>query len=238
VDPDLRKKSADRYGETAYAIRQVLDQLTRSTLEHLIRASEQTAQVDGYPVNTSGDEDQLPSKPPQHDHLCPQIDGYGDCICGAVSVSDGIGRPAENAAIQMATSRATADPVKDTALEALAILVEMAGLAHQLRKKLPVVIKAADGFRGRPTSTGTCIRCGGSVSGVGNDRIRKGFGPTCYERYKYLGMPDRQEFISSFTDDDRRCGDALDEAVVVATFERIEATKSRVRANTGSSPSA
>ena len=124
-------------------------------------------------------------------------------------ISDGTNRPVELAAIQLAEGRVVADPLRDAALESLAILTEIGGLVSILSRKVPVVISANEKQRGRTSTVSLCARCGGPVSGAGSDRIKSGMGPVCYERWRYLGKPDRDEFLRSLTDEDRRCGEIV-----------------------------
>ena len=210
MDHRLRKKSAKRYVDSLQAIRSVLDGIDSRSIEHLIRCTEEVAQVDGFPLHTSPDEDDVRLEP-VHANSCPHLDGR-DCECGAVSIPDGTSRTTEQAGIQLAEGRHVADPLRDAALESLALLTEMAGLASILSRRIPVVVSAGDKHRGRKSTVSLCLRCGGPVSGAGSDRIKGGLGPVCYERWRYLGKPDRDEFLRSITDEDRRCGE-----IVIAT---------------------
>ena len=124
-------------------------------------------------------------------------------------IPDGTSRPTEIAALQLAEGRTVADPLRDAAFESLALLTEIAGLTNILARKIPVVTSAGDKHRGRKSTVSLCLRCGGPVSGAGSDRIKSGMGPVCYERWRYLGQPDRDEFLRSITEEDKRCGEIV-----------------------------
>ena len=215
MDPRLRKKSAKRYIDSLQSVRDFLNGIENISIEHLIRCTEEVGQIDGFPLHMSPDEDDVRQEP-QHAKSCPHHDGR-DCECGAVMISDGTNRSVEVAAIQLAEGRTVADPLRDAALESLAILTEISGLVNILARKIPVVTSAGDKHRGRKSTVSLCMRCGGPVSGAGADRIKSGMGPVCYERWRYLGKPERDEFLRSITEEDRRCGEIVPITEAVST---------------------
>jgi hypothetical protein len=115
-----------------------------------------------------------------------EIDGFGRG--GLDSGPSSIGEHSDP------TFSAVAARMDNTEIDAVAqaidrmceIIEEIAKLAREADRKRQNVIFAADGRRGRESSLqGECIvpSCGKSVSGVGSDRIKRGYCPTCYMRW-------------------------------------------------------
>ena len=210
MNPATRKKSAENYAKSATAVIGVAKMLDVETIERLILCTEETAQVDGHQTHVSRDPDDVRGDP-QHSETCPQLDGSGDCDCGAVNISDGTGRPTENQALAM-MGRPVKDPLRDAALEALAMLTEVAGLMSMIRKRIHIVVNADAKLRGRTSTVSPCLRCGGFVTGIDPDRIKRGMGPRCYQAWITAGKPDGELFIRTPPESGTpKCGDVLEQ---------------------------
>lgn len=175
--PALRRATNQTQVEHAIWLRdamiQTLHDLDDDTIDDLVRRGEHLADSDGYPAG-----------------------GNTGSSSGTVS------RPTENAVLahyahvgddEHDVRRSTSDPTGATIRQLFAELAHAKGLVDGVARRRNLVLgtaaKADPDHRG-----GTCRCCRKHVTGAGEDRIRSGYCPACYQAFVRAGRPDRSDF--------------------------------------------
>jgi hypothetical protein len=81
-------------------------------------------------------------------------------------------------------ARPAADPIGDFIDIVLAAVADIDHKAQHAGACLSNVLTAEDQMRGRQSAVVDCDCCGGTISGVGDDRRRDGFCPACYKAWR------------------------------------------------------
>ena len=76
---------------------------------------------------------------------------------------------------------ATNDPVGDATSVIFATLNQIEQLANTLVDRVSFVLTVDEGIRGRVASVDTCPICDATITGVGEDRVKRGFCSKCYQ---------------------------------------------------------
>ncbi len=109
------------------------------------------------------------------DDVCPR------CTGGVVRRPDGQPVTCKTCS---GSGRRWADPIADAVEDLLTRLVELSGHAAVIDRRRAVVMSAGERRRGRESALqGTCDCCTASVSGVGEDRLRRGYCTRCYKAW-------------------------------------------------------
>lgn len=161
----------------------VLKRLDRSALEHLMRASEVTSEIDGHSgggqserVDGSGIEESDATISAALARLCPSCEGrktYADSYgtIHACRVCGGTG------------TRKIPDPLADAVEELFVSLAELSGHATIIGRKMHVVIDAAGRLRDRVSTLTDCRGCHRPVLGGVLDPIRAGYCDACRKAF-------------------------------------------------------
>lgn len=141
------------------------------TVEDLLRRNQETNEVDGYATNTA------PGSGSRGSRMIIVKNELGD------DESVSIDSSTEAAAFRRVEGVHQTDPLGEAIDRVFAILENVAKDLREADRKRQVVLLAADGRRGRESSLqGNCTisACGRSVSGIGQDRLKRGYCPRCY----------------------------------------------------------
>lgn len=150
------RREVDRLVDVVGDMHTVLDELTRSVLADLVRRAEQAPAPDGYPTSSRG-------------------------APGTVGTSD----PTGTLVVRRDEATGRRDVVGDTLAEIVANLHEARGLLLAVDRKRKAVVNAGALIKDNPTSvTWACDCCGRAVTGRGNDRLKSGYGPCCYQPWR------------------------------------------------------
>ena len=76
----------------------------------------------------------------------------------------------------------------DKLFEQTALMVDHGRRAAGLKR---LIDKRGDGRVGRQSTVMDCLACDTSVSGVGEDRIKAGYGPCCYKKWMRFCVSER-----------------------------------------------
>jgi hypothetical protein len=76
------------------------------------------------------------------------------------------------------------DPIGAGVEEVFELLDRATQALRTLHRRAEVILLAADGHRGRMSSLGDCLACGNTVTGMGEDRLKAGYGPCCYQAWR------------------------------------------------------
>jgi hypothetical protein len=134
-----------------------------------------------------------------HIHACTEHaarDGYPSSSFGGGGGTRDISDPTGTATI-MAMTRPVHDPILTRSLEVLRLLGDIQRRARVLDNLRVSVMTVAEQQRGRVSSVRECDACGATVTGVGADRLRDGFGPACYRSWRrsWEGNPDPSRIV-------------------------------------------
>lgn len=151
------RRRAERLSKRVTIAGSVLHGLTPERCQEIVRRDAETAEIDGYGRG--------------------QRDGPG----ARGSHSD----PTLSAVSARESSHAT-DPVHLTVSRIEQALKEMVKLAQEIRRLGQVLDHSVESLRGRVSSLqGTCTieACAADVTGIGNDRLRRGWCMACYSAW-------------------------------------------------------
>lgn len=177
---DSRTAQVDRYERYVKRAREVLDKLDRSTLVHLVRASEESSEIDGYPAGSGNDG----GRSGMRTILVENEDGEAE----AIEVT------ATEAAMFKRLDGTHSDPLLMALENIFASLVEMVGHAEIIAKRVPVVVFANSRMIGRVSELRQCRGCHREVACTIKDPMRGGYCSACSTRW--------YEWKASFAGDD------------------------------------
>jgi hypothetical protein len=148
-----------------------------SVLADLMRRAEQTSEVDGYPRGGAGErvgggdssDPALGAVIARANDVCPQ------CTEGLYSLSDGRQVPCNACG---GSGRRWADPVPGIVADILRLLGDIGRATKQIEVK-----RRALQPKKETSLQGDCLVCGRAVSGVGEDRLKRGCCPYHYGRW-------------------------------------------------------
>lgn len=211
-DRARHRRSIDRRLKELKEALYVLDTVDEDWLWEMQRRREATAAPDGYSGDTGFDRLHGASTSIHHVDGCPDMDKANpNCECGPVPMTSvertaSLSRPGCRqplfikldgiktqycARCGRKKSDHTADPIGNNVEEVFDLIDRATMALRTLKRKGDVILLAADGHRGRMSSIGDCLACGRPWPGVGDDRLRSGYGPCCYEAFRtYAGQCD------------------------------------------------
>lgn len=158
--PAQRRRKAERIGRSIADAIRALESLDQAKIADLLRRAEQTNEVDGY-RSAAGD--------------------------GQVS-GGSVGEPTAAAAMAR-IDHTERDPIGENLEELFATLQEITAGTKRVKNLVDAVIYAGDQLKGRVTTIRQCRCCYQEVTGIGNDRLRSGYGPACHRSWKRAGSP-------------------------------------------------
>lgn len=161
-----RRSKVDHYERYVEDAKRALAKLNRSTLEYLVRASEETSQIDGYPAGMQAAE-----------------------YVNSPNSSD----PTLAAVLARAETR-DADYIGQALEDIFTRLVELTGHATVIDRKIDVVLRAGDKIKGRVSSLGQCLACHRDVARTPTDPIVSGYCRACRKAWERIGQTDRPTF--------------------------------------------
>lgn len=163
----------------------------------LLARGEEASSIDGYPANSGGQSDIHGGRlsRPTEDAVARKAGGKFDYTT-EMAVDDD-------------SWRVQPDPLAEAIAMFSSGIGEVHGLSKIVHRKAQVVLKAADGLRGRVSSlAGVCARCGDDIAGTPNDRMRAGYDAKCYQAWLRAGRPDRLQFERQYRSETEKVREA------------------------------
>ena len=153
-----------------------------SVIISLVHRASETSEADGFPrggaperSSSAVSDPTLASVMVRDDDVCLR------CVEGIFTLEDG--RKVECRTCQ-GTGRRWADPVPGKVADLLHVLAEVRRLTAQVDHKRKELNRPVDMKQGRESSLqGHCLACGEAVSGVGEDRLKRGCCPRHYPKW-------------------------------------------------------
>lgn len=157
-----------RLAQSVVAVREVVSRLEAGILAELVRHDEVAVEHDGYPSRSGGGGGGAPAVTVPDEH--------GDPDSVTVTFTE--------AAVFARGDDHRRDPIGDAVRYIEAALPAVAEGLRRIDRARASVVHAADDKRGRISSLqGTCSACQRDVTGVGVDRLRRGWCTACYTAF-------------------------------------------------------
>ena len=133
----------------------------RKSLPDLIRRDSEHTGPDGYPTSTGGS------------------------ATSTISTHS-TGSSTESAGLRLAEHGVDADPIHTFAVTARREVHEALGCLLRARNAVAAAQKIEDDNRGRQSTITECVNCHATITGLGNDKVRRGRCPHCAQwLYRY-----------------------------------------------------
>lgn len=194
-----RRLRVDRYDTMVGDAVRILTKIDHRALADIMRRSEVGTELDGLrSANLEGGGGSSEDTPVEREALR----GLPD---------DEEGKPERQKARDDWRMHQPPDPIGKAVDEALAGLEYIIRIARDVDRRINVVQHAADGYRGRQSTSGPCKACGRDVPGTPSDRLHSGYCeyksdiPTsgCHTKFIRAGRPDRFRFELAIQDEVR-----------------------------------
>lgn len=116
-------------------------------------------------------------------------DGYATSTGGSATSTistHSTGSSTESAGLRLATRGVDADPIHTFAVTARREVHEALGCLLKARNAVAAAQKIEDDNRGRQSTITECVNCHATITGIGNDKVRRGRCPHCAQwLYRY-----------------------------------------------------
>lgn len=153
-----------------------------SVIADLLRRCDATSEIDGYAsgnaperVGGGGTGD-----PTSSSAAAREADVCGRCVEGKFTLEDGRQVVCRSCG---GSGRRWADPIADGVAEILARIGHVHRQTRNLDRKRRDLLSQSR-VTERPLSISICLACDGSISGVGEDRSRRGLCPKCHRKFR------------------------------------------------------
>lgn len=162
--------------------RSALDKLEDDLVMARRRATTESIERDGYPSSTMGDGGSRGGR------QIVVVDEYGNEDAVPVTAVEAV-------AFDHIDNGTPIDRVQESAEAALSMLQQAHGSLFAAQRHMRFLASYSNPETESTDGTpGSCAGCDETVTGIGNDRLKRGLGPCCYSTWKRQGCPDITAF--------------------------------------------